>query len=774
MNKRLVIHILCVVFLISALLGAEDFSKEKAFEHIKHIAGTIGPRPMGSPQEKAALAYTAEKLAEFGCQVEWQYIPHFVRTRKPGSMNTSSANVIGRLQGQSDREIVIGAHIDSSGPEIPGANDDASGVAAFLEIARVMSQEPHYSTYVFVAFGGEESGLVGSNYFVENYPQENVALMLQLDMASNDSPLMIWLDTTEHQSPEWLVSASIDAYHALGYRDIIYPTHFQSLNSSLDGAGSDHMPFMKKGIPAIAFVSDVRYPVHTRHDSVENFAIDGLERSGTLILELLRRFDHEQPEANKGYYMLFLFGEKPIFVPPFLMKAFILLSIVLAIFTLVFLSKRRKDFTEDKKIKKSWPKLLVLLFIMTTVVAASDWVLKFLKGQRFYWYAHPGPHLLYLIPFTALGVWLALQVLRKWRLRKDAFFYKIRSSVYLLGFTLITLAFFNPRLALYPASGLLLLSLACLVSWGWLKGVLFVMSPYLMLRLLFIPQLYEFIYRVLASMGMHLRSFLAELIFSGAMILLMTLFAMPFLLGFAAVYRSYKGNLFGLKQFRLKWALVPIAVLILVCSTYLMTVPSYTSTWEQEVRVNQRYDGKEDTTFVEFVSFDYLKGISADIADQQETMNKRKSYLKIEQPLDMDWVKGDVWFQTEEDKEEKVVDVDALLEFEKQPFSVNFKIECDLPITVEECSVKYSHGKDTRVTMYWYSFPPKNLRLQLKVRVPKDSSLTAEITATFLETPLDIQCQGDNKHFTHRTIVTRDIKLKPADSDIISRSGSSR
>lgn len=774
MNKRLVIHILCVVFLISALLGAEDFSKEKAFEHIKHMAGTIGPRPMGSPQEKAALAYTAEKLAEFGCQVEWQYIPHSVRTRKPGPMNTSSANVIGRLQGQSDREIVIGAHIDSSGPEIPGANDDASGVAAFLEIARVMNQEPHYSTYVLVAFGGEESGHVGSDHFVENYPLENVALMLQLDMTSNDSPLMIWLETTEHQSPKWLVSASIDAYHTLGYRDIIYPTHFQSLSSSFDLAGSDHQPFMKKGIPAIAFVSDVRYPIHTRHDSVENFAIDGLERSGTLILELLRRFDREQPEANKGYYMLFLFGEKPIFVPPFLMKAFILLSIVLAIFTLIFLSKRREDLTEDKKIKKSWPKLLVLLFIMTIVVAASDWVLRFLKGQRFYWYAHPGPHLLYLIPFTALGVWLALQVLRRWRLGKDAFFYKIRSSVYLLGFTLITLAFVNPRLALYPASGLLLLSLACLVSWGWLKGVLFVMSPYLMLRVLFIPQLYELIYRELASMGMELKSFWAELIYSGIMILLMTLFAMPFLLGFAAVYRSYKGNLFGLNWFRLKWALVPIAVLILVCSIYLMTVPSYTSTWEQEVRVNQRYDGKEDSTFVEFVSFDYLKGISADIAGQQETLNKRKSYLKIERPLDMDWIKGDVWFQAEEDEEEKAVDVDAQLEFEKQPFSVNLKFECDLPITVEECSVKYRHRKDTRVTMYWYSFPPKNLRPHLKVRVPKDSSLTAEITATFLETPLDIKCQGDNKHFTHRTIITREIKLKPADSDIISRSGSSR
>lgn len=754
-------HIFCVVFLICAFLGAEDFSKEKAFEHIKYMAGTIGPRPMGSPQEKAALAYTAEKLAEVGCQVEWQYIPHSVRTRISGGMNTSSANVIGRLQGQSDREIVIGAHIDSAGPEIPGANDDVSGVAAFLEVARVMSQEPHYSTYVFVAFGGEESGLVGSNYFVENYPLEDVKLMLQLDMTSNDSPLMVWLETTEHQSPEWLVSASIDAYHALGYRDIIYPTHFQSLNGSLGGAGSDHEPFMRKGIPAIAFVSDVRFPIHTRNDSVENFQVDGLERSGTLILELLRRFDREQPEANKGYYMLFLFDEKPIFVPPYLMTAFILISIALAIFTLVILRKRRLDFFEDKKIKKSWPKLLVLLFILATVVAASDWVLKFLKGQRFYWYAHPGPHLLYLIPFTALGIWLALQVLRKWRLRKDAFFYLVRAFIYLLGFTLLAWGFFNPRLALYPASGFFLLSLACLVPWGWLKGVLFILSPFLMLRLLFIPQLYEFIYRGVASMGMQLRSFLAELIFSGIMIFLMILFAMPFLLGFVAVYRSYKGDLFGLKRFRLKWALVPVAALILLCSVYLMTLPSYNSTWEHGVRVNQKYDGKENRTFVEFVGFDYLKGISANIAGQQETMNMRKSYRKIERSLDMDWVKDNVTYRIEEDGDEKIMELDTLLEFEKQPFTVNVKFECVEPITVEECSVKYSHTKDTRVTMYWYSFPPKSIRLRLKVRVPKDSSLTGEITATFLETPLDIQCEGENTHFTHRAIINREIELKP-------------
>jgi hypothetical protein len=136
----------------------------------------------------------------------------------------------------------------------------------------------------------------------------------------------------------------------------------------------------------------------------------------------------------------------------------------------------------------------------------------------------------------------------------------------------------------------------------------------------------------------------------------------------------------------------------------------------------------------------------------------------------MDWVKDNVTYRVEEDGEEQIMELDTLLEFEKQPFSVHVKFECVKPITVEECSVKYNHGKDTRVTMYWYSYPPKSLRPRLKVRVPKDSSLTAEITATFLETPLDIQCQGDNKHFTHRAIITRDIELKPVDSDIIFRS----
>jgi hypothetical protein len=732
---------------------AEDFSKERAFEHIKYLAETIGPRPMGSPQEREALSYTAGKLAEYGCEVEWQYVPHSER------LNTNSGNVFGRLQGQTDREIIIGAHIDSAGPEIPGANDDASGVAAFLEAARVLSQEPHYSTLVFVAFGGEESGLVGSEYFAENYPLDNVVLMLQLDMTSNDSPLILWVDTTEHQSPEWLVSASIDVYHDLGYRKIEYPTHFQSLNGSLGGAGSDHEPFMRKGIPAIAFVSDVRFPIHTRNDTAENFQIDGLERSGKLVLELIRKFDREQPEEKKGNYMLLLFLENPIFVAPMVMVIFIILSIAITLFALYIVRRKREGFDEDKKIRMSWPKLLVMLFIITASIALSDWILKLLKGSRFYWYAHPGPHLLYILPFTVLGIWLALQLLGRWRLRKDVFFYLIRAAVYILVIIFLIWLFVNPRLALYPASGLLLVSLGCLVPWGWLKGLLWLLSPYLILRVLFIPQYYEFVYRSFAYLGLQLKTFLGEIIFSGVLILLMVLWTMPFLLGFAAIYRSYSQDLFWLKRFRHGVALIPVGMLILICSVYLMTLPSFTSTWEQIVIVNQKTDSKIGSSFIEFTSFDYLKGIEANIAGQQETINIRKCYRKTDYSLDMDWIKGSVSHSIQEDGEENILSVDALCKFEKQPFTVNLKFECDEPITVEECSVKYNQGRGNTVTMRWYSFPPKSLRPQLKLRVPKGGELEAEVTATFLETPIEIQCEGENKHFIHRAEITQELEL---------------
>jgi len=749
------------ILLADLLAAAEKFSRNKAYEHLKNIAGTIGPRPLGSLQEKAALTYFAEKLAEYGCQVEWQPVTEAKGMMGGISLNTNSFNVIGRLPGKTQQEIVIGAHIDSSTPEIPGANDDGSGVATVLEVARVLSKDSHQATLVFVAFCGEEAGLVGSNSFVEKYPLENVRLMLQLDMTSDESPLILFIDTKKSQSPRWLVSASIDAFHSLGYRNIDYPTFFQSINSSLGGATSDHEPFLKKGIPAIGFVSDVTFPIHTRNDSLEYFKPDGLERSGKLVCELIKKFDQGQPEEKAGHYLLFMIGEKPLFIHPFWISGFILLSLVVGLITLIRLFVIRKvqvDWTADKKIKKSWPKLLLILLAIIIVMFSSLWLMQGLKGQRFPWVVHPGSHLIYGFIFFILGLWVALQILRRWKLRKNSFFFFIRAALYLVVLILIPWLTIGPRLALYPASGLLLLSLACLVPWAWLKALLWLASPYFMFRLLSLPEYQNFLYRTMAMMGFSsIKTFVPFLLAWTVFVLYFVLWTMPFLLGFAAVYRSHSGDLYWLKRFRSPITLIPLGILVVGGAAYLMTIPSYQAPWEQQISITQKLD-QENKTYIEIGSSDYLRGIKAAIDSKEETIDIKSCIKKIDLPLEMNWLKESNLSSFEEKDGEKQINVKLQLDFEKQPYTVSLRLKSDKPFKIDESNVKYSHKKKN-ATIRWAYYPQQTLRPELRVSLPKEAKLEAEINATFLETPLTIIAQAKNKYFVHRAQIKRRITL---------------
>ncbi|NOR14438.1 MAG: M28 family peptidase, partial [Candidatus Aminicenantes bacterium] len=742
MKKWAVVCVLGFWLLYSPLLGAEEFSQERALEHVRHLAETIGPRPMGSPQEREALEYFAAKLKEYGCEVDRHHIAH------SDTQITSSGNVFGRLSGLSSREIVIGAHIDSATPEVPGANDDGSGVATVLELARVLSQTPHHATLLFVAFGGEESGLVGSNYFVEHYPLESVAMMLQLDMTSNDSPLLLWLDSKKHQCPRWLVSASIDIFHELGYQNIDYPTHFQSLNAALDGAGSDHEPFLRKGIPAIGFVSDLRHPIHTRNDNLDYFEPSGLERSGRLVLELIRKFDEGQPETKIDHYMLFLVGGKPFFIPPFLLQVFVFLSLFLSLFTLyrVRADRVKYQYIEDKKIRLSWPKLSAMLVIILLVITAADWMLRLVKGQRIYWYAYPQSHLLYLIPVSLLGIWIALQMRDKWDLRKDTFFYLVRASGYFWILIFLMWSYMGPRQAFYPAAALFLIALGCLAPWCWLKGVLWLLSPYLMFRLLLLPEYYEFVYRGVAQLYRQIHDPVGELVVSGIFLLFMFIWAMPFLLGFVAVYRSTRGDLFRLQRFRGQFFSVLLAGILVAGAIYLYTLPSYTQKWEQPVTITQKLE--KDKTVIQYSSNDYLKGIVANIDWKFESSDLRASTKEQDYPLELDWIDEKIKFTTENVDEEKLVDLEFLFSFAKQPYTVFLYLDCDGPLRVEESNAKHTQNKKSgRVTMQWFSFPPRLLKPRLKLRIPPGSELKAELKATFLETPVEITCTGENKEF---------------------------
>ena len=94
-----------------------------------------------------------------------------------------SQNVVLTIPGQSERKIIIGAHYDS--PPYASASDNASGVALLLESAQRMLETEHYYTLVYVFFGAEEVGLIGSFYYEQTLTQQqrdNIVLMVNADV----------------------------------------------------------------------------------------------------------------------------------------------------------------------------------------------------------------------------------------------------------------------------------------------------------------------------------------------------------------------------------------------------------------------------------------------------------------------------------------------------------------------------------------------------------------------------------------------------------------
>jgi len=181
---------------------------------------------------------------------------------------TTSQNVIGRSP-QDDCQVIVGAHYDSVAAG-PGANDNASGSATLLEIARVLDLSGQEQGVCFVAFGAEEPGLFGSRHFVTTFVsqgQPSPQAMVNLDMVG--------------VGDEWQIMASpsllekIDQGAAALGLDLV-PTEARP--------SSDHLSFMEADIPAVFIhrFEDPRY--HTEFDRAEFVEPQLLEEAAKLTL----------------------------------------------------------------------------------------------------------------------------------------------------------------------------------------------------------------------------------------------------------------------------------------------------------------------------------------------------------------------------------------------------------------------------------------------------------------------------------------------------------
>jgi Zn-dependent M28 family amino/carboxypeptidase len=291
-------------------------------QSVDELLGT----PNLSELERIAKAKTQSSLQPIGGQFTISI--DVVRREVP------AYNVIGVLEGSDpilrNETIIIGAHYDhlgrggqgslaQKGGQIHhGADDNASGTAGVLELARIFTTAPIKSkrTIAFMAFGGEEEGLLGSNYYVNHplLPLANTVAMINMDMIGRmkDSKLVIGGVGTAKEWREILDGANIgltlsintpgDGRRPTGMPIVVStngetvvtldPTKSFSLTLQEDGYGpSDHASFYSKQIPVLFFWTGTHNDYHKPSDTFDKINYEDEARILIMVAKVVRRID---------------------------------------------------------------------------------------------------------------------------------------------------------------------------------------------------------------------------------------------------------------------------------------------------------------------------------------------------------------------------------------------------------------------------------------------------------------------------------------------------
>ncbi|PYS96260.1 MAG: hypothetical protein DMF50_05370 [Acidobacteria bacterium] len=241
---------LAVLVLLSAcaFAGAAHAAPDGArpMRDVLELAATIGPRKSGTEGDRRAVEYVRREMEAAGLQVSLQEVatvPEADAERAVGSWN-----VLGRLEGTTPDLIVVAAHHDSRSVVVPGANDDASGLAVLLEVARATAARPRRTGYLFASFCAEEEGLIGSRFFARGADLSHVRAVIALELLGRGG---ILVGPVPKPPPPWAQEALLRAARETGARGVVTRPLWTLVPRFADlPYTADHESFLEQGIPA--------------------------------------------------------------------------------------------------------------------------------------------------------------------------------------------------------------------------------------------------------------------------------------------------------------------------------------------------------------------------------------------------------------------------------------------------------------------------------------------------------------------------------------------
>lgn len=262
-------------------------------------------REIGTEGEILAANYIASRFKVLGLQPfeEESYFQQFSKKTQAhphDTLFTGSAivgrNVIGKIDNGSKYSIIIGAHYDHLGwgdenslsdqkAIHNGADDNASGVAALLQLAERLRGKKLRHNVIFIAFSGEEKGLLGSHYFADsqNSDLKMMSFMINMDMVGRLDSLRRLAVHGIGTSPSFIPAM-----------DKISDSNFQFKLDSSGMGPSDHTSFYLNEVPVLHFFTGQHAEYHKPEDDVDLINFEGLYDVAIYIEKLVFQLDKEK------------------------------------------------------------------------------------------------------------------------------------------------------------------------------------------------------------------------------------------------------------------------------------------------------------------------------------------------------------------------------------------------------------------------------------------------------------------------------------------------
>ncbi len=299
---------LTLIFLFPALS-----QKSETTSYLQKIvtalsADSMEGRLTGSYGELKTAVFLSNELLKIGVKpyqdsyaklFTYMYSPNPHDSTDAAKQQINSQNIVGFIDNHQQRTIVIGAHYDhigrnehnnsslvnSTGQIHNGADDNASGVAAVLTLAKYLQSNKSLEpvNYLIVFFSGEEDGLVGSKALVEQLMSDSLGIsaMVNLDMVGR-------LDSLNH-----LYIGGIGTCPKFG--EIIQRVNYENFKIITDSSGigpSDHTSFYLKNIPVLFLFTGTHIDYHKPSDDSEKINFDGLTKIQAYLIDLLKELSN--------------------------------------------------------------------------------------------------------------------------------------------------------------------------------------------------------------------------------------------------------------------------------------------------------------------------------------------------------------------------------------------------------------------------------------------------------------------------------------------------